>query len=166
MLRNLYKNFEEYFCAFTMAIMVLCLTIQVLIRVFGGTSLAWTEELSRYSFLWSVFLGTAVIAKRNAHVRVTAQFMMLPKKVQIAFRAVADTIWVGFTLYVAYLSLTVIQDSMEFPEISPTLQIAKHWIEIVIPGGFVLMCWRVVEFWIINVKNGTLDELVRDEEGH
>lgn len=165
MLRKIYSNFEEYFCAFTMAIMVICLMIQVLIRVFAGSSLAWTEELSRYSFLWSVYLGTAVVAKRNAHVRVTAQFMLTPKKVQIAFRAIADTIWVGFTLHIAYISWATIKDSMDFPEISPTLQIMKHWVELIIPIGFVIMSWRVIEFWLHNIKNGTLDELVRDEEG-
>ena len=165
MLRKIYNNFEEYFCAFTMGIMVMCLMIQVLIRVFAGSSLAWTEELSRYSFLWTVYLGIAVVAKRGAHVRVTAQFMLAPKKVQLGFRALADLIWVGFTLYIAYVSWTVIKDSMEFPEISPTLQIAKHWVELIIPAGFIIMSWRVIEFWLINLKNGTLDELVRDEEG-
>ncbi len=165
MLRKIYNNFEEYFCAFTMAIMVMCLMVQVLIRVIAGSSLAWTEELSRYSFLWSVYLGIAVVAKRNAHVRVTAQFMLMPKKVQIIFRAIADIIWIGFTLYIAYLSWTVIKDSMEFPEISPTLQIAKHWVELIIPVGFVIMSWRVVEVWINNIKHGTLNEMVRDEEG-
>lgn len=148
-----------------MAIMVMCLMIQVLIRVFAGSSLAWTEELSRYSFLWSVYLGIAVVAKRGAHVRVTAQFMKAPKKVQIAFRAVADAIWIALTLYIAYLSWVTIADSMDFPEISPTLQIAKHWIEMIIPAGFVIMSWRVIEFWIINIRKGTLNELVRDEEG-
>lgn len=165
MLQKIYYNFEEYFCAFTMGIMVMCLMIQVLIRVIAGSSLAWTEELSRYSFMWTVYLGIAVVAKRNAHVRVTAQFMLMPKKVQIMFRAVADLIWVGFTLYIAYISWVVIADSMDFPEISPTLHIAKHWIEMIIPTGFMIMSWRVIEFWIANIRKGTLSELVRDEEG-
>lgn len=164
MLRKIYDNFEEYFCALTMGVMVMCLIIQVLIRVIAGSSLAWTEELSRYSFLWTVYLGIAVVAKRGAHVRVTAQFMPMPKKAQIFFRSVADIIWIGFTLYIAYVSWVVIKDGMEFPEISPTLHIMKHWVELIIPVGFVIMSWRVIELWLINIKRGTLNELVRDEE--
>lgn len=164
-LLKIYRNFEEYFCAFTMALMVMCLLIQVIIRVVAGSSLAWTEELSRYSFLWTVYLGIALMAKRNAHVRVTAQFMPMPKNVQLVFRAVADFIWAGFTLYIAYLSWLVIIDSMDFPEISPTLQVMKHWIEMVIPVGFIIMSWRIVEVWIINAVRGTLAELVRNEGG-
>ena len=76
--KQLYDNFEEGACALFVAVMVLCLFLQVAMRIAVGSSLAWTEELSRYSFLWAVYVGAALAVKRGGHVRITAQFMFLP----------------------------------------------------------------------------------------
>ena len=75
-LKQLYDNFEEGACALFVAVMVLCLFLQVAMRIAVGSSLAWTEELSRYSFLWAVYVGAALAVKRGGHVRITAQFML------------------------------------------------------------------------------------------
>lgn len=163
MFAKFYNNFEEIFCAFTMAIMVGCLTLQVVIRVVAGSSLAWTEELSRYSFLWTVYIGAALAAKHNDHVRITAQFLLFPQKFRLFMRFVADVIWVGFTLYIVVHSWEVIRDGMEFPEISPTLHIVKSYIEMIIPAGFALMSFRVVEGWITRWRKGTLYDLLKEE---
>ena len=45
--KQLYDNFEEGACALFVAVMVLCLFLQVAMRIAVGSSLAWTEELSR-----------------------------------------------------------------------------------------------------------------------
>lgn len=164
MLKNLYDNFEEYACALFVGIMIVCLGLQVAMRIFTGSSIAWTEELSRYSFLWAVYVGSALAVKRGGHVRITAQFGPLSTKGRLFFRMVGDAIWVAFNLYIAFNGLEVIYENLDFPEISPTLGIAKSWVEMVIPAGFLLMSWRIVEqywkFW----RAGTLAQLVNYEE--
>lgn len=84
--KQLYDNFEEGACALFVAVMVLCLFLQVAMRIAVGSSLAWTEELSRYSFLWAVYVGAALAVKRGGHVRITAQFMFLPTRWRLVFR--------------------------------------------------------------------------------
>ena len=54
--KQLYDNFEEGACALFVAVMVLCLFLQCHAHR-RGSSLAWTEELSRYSFLWPCMSG-------------------------------------------------------------------------------------------------------------
>ncbi len=164
LLRNLYDNFEEYAAAFFVAVMIFCLTLQVIMRITVGSSLAWTEELSRYSFLWAVYVGASLAAKRRAHVRITAQFLKMPTAFRIFFRVIADAIWVGGCLYVAWEGLLVIQESLDYPEVSPTLGIVKSWVEAVIPVSFVMVAWRVVEEYIVRLKNGTITDMVKYEE--
>ena len=143
--KQLYDNFEEGACALFVAVMVLCLFLQVAMRIAVGSSLAWTEELSRYSFLWAVYVGAALAVKRGGHVRITAQFMFLPTRWRLVFRAVGDIIWIGFSLYVAWIGLACIE-------------------ECIIPFSFVLVSWRIVEEYVVRWRNGTLGELVRYEE--
>ena len=108
-LKQLYDNFEEGACALFVAVMVLCLFLQVAMRIAVGSSLAWTEELSRYSFLWAAYVGAALAVKRGGHVRIAAQFMFLPTRWRLVFRAVGDIIWIGFSLYVAWIGLACIE---------------------------------------------------------
>ena len=136
--KQLYDNFEEGACALFVAVMVLCLFLQVAMRIAVGSSLAWTEELSRYSFLWAVYVGAALAVKRGGHVRIS--------------------------LYVAWIGLACIEEGLYYPEVSPTLGVVKAWVECIIPFSFVLVSWRIVEEYVVRWRNGTLGELVRYEE--
>ena len=61
-LKKIYDYFEEGMCAIMLSVMILCLTAQVVVRMTLGSSIAWTEELSRSTFLWTVYLGAALVA--------------------------------------------------------------------------------------------------------
>ena len=161
LIRRMYDHFEEVFCALTMGAMVACLMLQVGVRWVTGAGIAWTEELSRYTFLWTVFIGAAMVAKYNTHVRITAQYLLMPVKARLAFRVLTDSLWVCFNLYIAWLSWQVVQSSLLFPEVSPTLKIVRAYVEMIIPFGFVMMSWRIVEVYIKCVKKGTLLEIVQ-----
>lgn len=164
LLKNLYQNFEEYLCSLLMGTMIICLILQVGMRIISGSSIAWTEELSRYSFLWAVYVGAALAVKRGGHVRITAQFVPLATRGRLFFRIVGDVIWVGFNIYIAINGLDVIRDGLDFPEISPTLGVVKAWVEMVIPVGFLLMSWRIGEQYIMHWRSDTLAQLVNYEE--
>ena len=64
-LRKLYDNLEEYACATFVGVMIICLALQVIMRFIFGSALAWTEELSRFAFLWSVYVGAAYAVKKG-----------------------------------------------------------------------------------------------------
>jgi TRAP-type C4-dicarboxylate transport system permease small subunit len=162
--RNLYDNLEEYACAALVGVMILCLILQVFMRFVFGSALAWSEELSRFSFLWSVYVGAALAAKRGAHVRITAQFMKLGTRGRLFFRVACDAIWLGFNIFLVVQSIEVIRDGLDFPETSPTLGIVKAWVEMIIPFGFALMSWRIVERYYTAWRAGTLAGLVNYEE--
>ncbi len=164
-IKKFYHNFEEYLCTFFMSIMIICLGLQVGMRILTGSSIGWSEELSRYSFLWTVYIGSALVIKHGGHVRITAQFDFFSTKIRLLFRIFADSIWIFFNIYLAYVCLDPIQDGLAFPEISPTLGIVKAWVEMIIPFAFILMTWRILEQYYVCWKKGSLASLVTFEEG-
>ncbi|MDR1519228.1 MAG: TRAP transporter small permease [Planctomycetota bacterium] len=149
-LRWLYANFEEILSAFFLAVMIAALSLQVVMRATTGGSVPWAEELSRYTFVWAVYFGASLAAKRAGHVRITAQFMLVPFKVKVAFRFISDLIWVGFNIFFAVYGVEMLADSFRYPEISPTLGIVKAYVECIIPIAFFLMSWRTIELYIKN----------------
>ncbi|BFR50178.1 TRAP transporter small permease [Nitratidesulfovibrio sp. HK-II] len=164
LLKKCYDNLEEYICALLVATMVCCLSIQVIMRIITGSSFAWTEELSRYSFIWSVYVGAALAVKRNAHVRITAQFAFLSSPARLAVRGATDILWIAFNLYFASVSFDAIGEALAFPEISPTLGVVKGYVEMIIPACFILTSWRIAEQYLVHWRNGTLYDLVNYEE--
>ena len=157
-------NFEEWTSAFLVGLMIVCLIIQVFIRFIFGSALAWTEELSRYAFIWAVYVGAALCVKRRIHVRITAQFLKLDTRGRLFFLTVCDAIWIAFNIFIFINSIEVIRDGLEFPEISPTLGIVKSWVEAIIPFSFALMSFRLLQQYYLHWKAGTMAELVNFEE--
>ena len=164
LLKNLYDNFEEIVCTFFVGMMIFALTTQTVWRVFTGSSFAWTEELSRYSFIWAVFFAAALAVKRSAHVRITAQFMKAGLKTRLFFRIISDLIWIGFNIFFVFVCWETIQEGLEFPEISPTLQVVKAKVEMILPISFLLTSFRIVEDYVRNYRAGTLYSMVNYEE--
>ncbi|GHU05588.1 hypothetical protein FACS1894158_08880 [Betaproteobacteria bacterium] len=159
-LKKLYFNFETYICVALVAIMIVSLTAQVAVRIVTGGAVAWAEEISRYCFICTVYLGTAVAAQKLTHVRITAQFMYFPTHIRLIFRVIADTILFGFNLFVAWLCFGIVFSSLQYGEISATLGVNVAFVAAVIPIGAVLMNWRILESYYLHWRSGTLSRLV------
>jgi len=54
-----------------LAASVVLVSFQIFLRFVFNTPLTWTEEVDRYLFVWSVYLGSAVAVAKKAHIRVT-----------------------------------------------------------------------------------------------
>ena len=56
----------------TSALAVMCIVsfVAVISRYVFNDSLTWSEELTRYIFMWVVFLGTAIGVRTRAHIAV------------------------------------------------------------------------------------------------
>ena len=52
---NIYNNLEEYLLVVSLVINVLLVFLQVIMRTVFKNSLTWSEELSRYIFIWQIW---------------------------------------------------------------------------------------------------------------
>ena len=61
---------------------IVVVTAQVVWRYAFNNSLVWTEELSRYLFVWMTFQGAALAGKESSHIRVALLVDCLPAKLR------------------------------------------------------------------------------------
>ena len=54
-----------------LAAAVILMAAQVILRFGFNSPQAWAEEVDRYLFVWSVYLGTTVALIKGTHIRVT-----------------------------------------------------------------------------------------------
>lgn len=71
---------EEGLLALLISGIVVSMIAQVLWRYVLGSPLIWPESLAKICFVWASFLGAAVGARKNAHVRIEEFINRLPSR--------------------------------------------------------------------------------------
>lgn len=82
MLKKLFLHFEETLGAILLAVMVTISFANVLTRYFFKYSMAFTEELVVYLFVWVILLGTSMAFREGSHMAVTAFYSKVNKKIR------------------------------------------------------------------------------------
>ncbi|KON79605.1 TRAP transporter small permease [Azoarcus sp. PA01] len=138
------SNIEEYLCETLLALFVLLLFVQILLRQFFQYSLPWGEELATYMFVWFAYLGAVVAAKMSAHNRVSFHFRFFPPIVKKVSEAAADLIWVAFNLYFVWLSYDFVFNRMNLFWKSQTIGLPMKYFYMILPAAFLLMSVRIL----------------------
>ena len=112
---------------------------QVILRFGFNRPQAWAEEVDRYLFIWSVYLGALVALQRDTHIRVTfaidamgpagAAFSKWLSRIA-ALGAFAFTAWHGY-------GLALVNLKSEFYTIPGMPQVLFY---LAAPTGLTLMC--------------------------
>lgn len=76
---------EEWVSVVTLAAMAIVVIVQVLFRYVLSDPFVWTEELSRFLYIWLIMLGAGHSIRLNGHVRIELLMDMLPRPVQRFF---------------------------------------------------------------------------------
>jgi TRAP-type C4-dicarboxylate transport system permease small subunit len=91
----LWTRLIDYLMALSLALMVILVFGNVVLRYGFSVGISASEELSRYLFVWLIFLGAAVGLYRRDHIGVNAFVRMLPRTGQMAMAVVGELLMVG-----------------------------------------------------------------------
>ena len=155
------NDIETLVCEWLLALFVILLFAQIVSRQLFNHSIAWSEELSTYMFVWFAYLGAVVAAKMSAHNRVTVHFQFMPKWMASTLLTVADLLWVAFNLYFVWLSYDFVFNRMNLFWKSQTLGVPMKYIYMIWPIAFTLMSIRVL--WNIYLRVVKGEELLDPE---
>lgn len=144
-------SFESYISQVLLAFFVCVLFSQIFLRVVFDYVLTWSEEISRFSFVWFVFFGAAYAARLGAHNRVTIQFSFFPKQVKTVCLFLADLVWIAFNIIMIVESIKVIGDLREFTYHSPALGLSMEYVYWIFPISFTLMSIRIIQVNIMQL---------------
>lgn len=166
-LLTLLDNFESYICQILLSFFVVILFLQIALRVCFNYVIPWSEEISRFAFVWFVFFGAAYAARLAAHNRVMIQFKLLPKVVEDIAMIVTDLIWIAFNIVMIVKSVEIIQDLTEFTYMSPALEWSMAYVYWIFPISFGLMTIRIIQVdiikYVLKVKIKDVDAIDLEE---
>lgn len=118
-------------------IMILSTFLQVVFRFVFHSPLFWTEELSRYSFVYIVFIGAAWAGRQSMHLGVDYFTSKLPERAATGLKVVLDVLILVFSAVIVYASTEVIP--INFKQLSPALNVPMGAVYMAIPIGFLLL---------------------------
>jgi len=144
-------NFEKIFLVTGLLLIILFITFQTsyryIITHFSDTAGAavWTEELSRYIFIWITYLALSVAIKKRSSIRIDIIFDKLPLRWQNASWVMVDVFFLMLTLTICWTGWSQIERLLEFPQHTTALRIPFIIPYLVLPVGFGLMTLRLLQ---------------------
>lgn len=160
-LKKLDRYFEETVCVILFSGMVILTFTQVLSRFVFNLSLGWSEEVSRFMFVWLVYISAAMAAKHRRHIRVELIDQFLPRSISKWAGLLSDLLWIVYALIVAFQGYNVAMMIMGHGQLSPATQIPMGYVYMVIPLGFILIAFRVLQGIVARFRG---DDELTDEE--
>jgi TRAP-type C4-dicarboxylate transport system permease small subunit len=115
--------------------------LQFFTRYILNDSLAWTEEIARYGLMWVVFIGGAMVTRRNSHIAVELlSNVMKPGPLRSALLAFVDIVKLAFLALIAWLSVTIL-DRMSIQRMT-VFDLSMSWVYAGVAFGCFLMVVR------------------------
>ena len=145
MIKWLDKNFEEFLLTILLFLMTLIMGIQVFSRYILGHSLTWSEELTRYLFIWSSFLSISYCTRKCISIKIEQFLHKFSTKDQILLKIVNHLIEITLFLYLIPAAFLYVKAAVVSEQVSPALGIPMYLIQIAPLVGFSLVVLRIIQ---------------------
>ncbi|MBA4256949.1 MAG: C4-dicarboxylate ABC transporter permease [Polaromonas sp.] len=141
---------------FTLAGMVIMVFGNVVMRYAFNSGITESEELSRWAFVWLIFMGATVALRERAHMGTDMLVIMLPKPLQqvclfVAYALMLFATWIMF-------KGSVVQTQLNWDAAAPVTGLSQAWLYSAgvlfsVSSGLLL----VLDLWKIVTGQLTLD---------
>ena len=153
-----YQRALEWLVIALMAAMALEVTAGVVFRTVGY-SLVWYDEVASILLAWLTFYGSALASTKRAHIGCPEVMAMLPPKVRLGFRVLAEVLTIGFFIAMGWYGYQVLEVLSTDNLVSlPAIKVS--WVQSVVPISAVL----IVAAELLTLP-GVLRWSMRDDQG-
>lgn len=148
-----YDRLEEYLLIGSLVFSVLLIFFQVVMRTVFHNSLSWSEELSRYIFIWQIWLGASIALKEDEHINVTLIYNFVKKeRAQAVIHAIADVCWFLFSFFLIFNGKSLLTSIFSRNVTSSGLGVPMVAVYAALPTASVLICIRLLPRLWMDVK--------------
>ncbi len=137
----------------TLSIFFVAILIQIVSRHMG-IAIIWTEEVANYSFIWSIFMGAAVMVNRREHFSfdfLTVQLRGIKRSLLVM---IIDFIVLLFALAILFYGISATQTFWDYNWVAlPEMKMGYVWISLPIMGlTMAIYCFNHLFLGVKTVK--------------
>lgn len=133
----LLERAQMVFCAGALAVMVVIMSLEILLRHLAGINLQWGLDLSALLMVWACFIGASLVYRRKGHIGIEALVRLFPSGLQRILNAFLYLLIGGgfILLMIKTGSLVSVQRNQEIVSLS----ISRSFLSIPLFVGALLM---------------------------
>ncbi len=148
MFKKNFDSIEETVCNCLLGTMLIILSYQIILRYIfhGGTS--WSEELSRYLFVWFVFIGMSYATLKGAHIKLEGIMNLFPKHIRKTVYNFGVIMWMILNIIVVIVGIEFCYKLLLAGQTSQGAHIKMWCIYAAIPIGFILTTFRLIQYML------------------
>jgi TRAP-type C4-dicarboxylate transport system permease small subunit len=117
---------------------LLVVVLEVITRTAGST-IIWSEELSRWLLVWMTFVGASVVLREKGHIRVAFFISILPKRIGRFISLIGECGVLVFLAFFTLLAWRVAVDAYKIEGDIILLPMFYPKFGLVIGGGLMLI---------------------------
>jgi C4-dicarboxylate transporter, DctQ subunit len=145
MILKKYDKAEEYVLIGSLVLTATLVFIQVIMRYVFNASLSWSEELTRYIFIWQIWLGASIGLRDKKHIRVEVIQSVLKPNMALLMDILANLIWMAACTYFVYNGFQLVFDLIQKNSVSTALRIPLWTVYAALPVScFVIVIRQVL----------------------
>lgn len=142
------KHLEEFLLMAALAAMACIMMVQIAARYVFQASLSWTEEITRFLFIWSAFLSISYCIRYHISIKVVTILEYVPKKAALALKVVGKIVMLLFYGYMLHYAAKFMMDTIASGQVSPACGIPMVLIYSAPLVGFTLAVIRLLQHFV------------------
>lgn len=143
-------DIDEVISFFMFVIMLAAVSYQIIMRLIFNNPPLFTEEISRYAYIWIVFLAMSIAEKHDSHFNISLLSNLLKGKPREIYDSAIHIICIIIYLLLTYYGVLFLgfRGMMK----SPALEMPMNILTTSIPVGFGMAALRRIGKLVMNLR--------------
>lgn len=152
-LRWLDEHLEETLLILLLLALTFLTGAQVLMRRVFANPLIWSEELCRYCFMWSGFIGIAYCIRKRCDIRISTFAVLFPERIQKILLILTHLVSLAVFGVFFRVSINIVIKTLSSAQTSPAVGIPFYVVYFCTVLGFGLALVRLAQVLIVDVRD-------------
>ena len=154
---------EEYICIGCLVAMTILVFANVFSRFVLHASLSFSDEITTKLFILLSMLGTAIAAKRRAHLGLSIVTDAVSPKVRRALLIFGFGLSTVFSFLVFFYGIKMVHSEYILGQVTPAMQWPEWVYGLFVPFGAIFMTIRCAQITIEEIRTPA-DKILSDAE--
>lgn len=156
---HLLERLEEIVAAVCLSVMTILAFANVVARYVFSASFSFSEEITTYLFVLLSLLGTAIAARRRAHLGLTIFTDLVSPKVRRILHIIGYLFAVAFTGAIFYYGILMVISQRQLGQVTANMQWPEWIFGSFVPIGALFATIRFAQALVEEIReNGEKEE--------
>ena len=165
-MKRIFFFIDEYLEEFIMVVLLIAMSvimgIQIFCRYILGASLSWSEEITRYLFIWSAFFSVSLCTKKCISIKIDQFIRAFKTRGKALFKVLNLTVEFVFFVYLIPYAYRYLRTTIESGQVSPACGIPMYFVQSAPLVCFTLCAIRILERWFLEWHNVIHEEELKN----